>query len=176
MEPYTAQEYQERKEMREKLGLHFLESIPEKGDLDQLIRKGMTSTEIEKVLGKAYMKFDSLDEDRNFHWHYSLAPEKRPENPHQKVNQADLKALLSMSQLVGLAKNIDGEEGAKGADKLFLSTDCDLMRALAQHFPEVKELCKKADKGKVSGGALNDALSPYQTGDQPLPKTEQLKK
>jgi hypothetical protein len=50
--PFTQQEYQQNKEMRERMGIFHIEAIPSKEELDQILRKGMSHAEVLEELGR----------------------------------------------------------------------------------------------------------------------------
>jgi hypothetical protein len=57
-------------------------------------------------------------------------------------------------------------EPNKNAD---VSADCDILRVLSHHLPEVKKLRQSATNGRIAIATLNETLSPYSNGEKPLP-------
>ena len=84
-------------------------------------------------------------------------------DPFQSVNEGDLWDLLSIT--LSTCGAFQGEDGTKFA----VDADCDLMRVLAHHFPEVAELRDHAGGGYVTIGDLEQAVMPYADGAKPLP-------
>lgn len=78
--PFTEEEYQARKALRERSGIFHLESIPSKEDLDKLLRKGMKREEVLKIFGKPF-SVSGASHEEHFHLWYLIAPEKRPQDP-----------------------------------------------------------------------------------------------
>lgn len=77
--PFTEEEYEARKTMREKMGIFYLESVPSEDELNRVLRKGMGRDEVVKIFGKPYITSDHEDHG-TFYLLYLIAPEKRPEN------------------------------------------------------------------------------------------------
>ncbi|WP_411846740.1 outer membrane protein assembly factor BamE [Roseibacillus persicicus] len=82
--PFTEEEYQANKAMREKVGIFHIDSVPTEEDLNKVLRKGMARDEVLKLFGKPYMASDK-PHDNDFYFIYTVAPEKRPENPKRKA-------------------------------------------------------------------------------------------
>ena len=82
--PFTEEEYQANKAMREKVGIFHIESVPTEEDLNKVLRKGMARDEVLKLFGKPYLASDEPHDD-DFYFIYTVAPEKRPENPKRKA-------------------------------------------------------------------------------------------
>lgn len=77
--PFTEQEYQANKTLREKMGIFHIELVPTEEDLNKVFRKGMNRDEVVTLFGKPYMASDKPHDD-NFYFIYQIAPEKRPDN------------------------------------------------------------------------------------------------
>jgi outer membrane protein assembly factor BamE (lipoprotein component of BamABCDE complex) len=82
--PFTEEEYQANKAMREKMGLYHIESVPTEQELNKVLNKGMGREEVFKLFGKPYMASDKPHDD-DFYFIYQIAPEKRPDNPKREV-------------------------------------------------------------------------------------------
>ena len=82
--PFTEEEYQANKAMREKMGIFQIDAVPTIEDLNKVLRKGMTGKEVLKIFGKPYLASDKPHDD-NFDFIYHIAPEKRPDNPKRKM-------------------------------------------------------------------------------------------
>lgn len=81
----------------------------------------------------------------------------------QSLNQRDISDLLTSTlQVAGLCMLPD----SKIKD---LDADCDIMRILGLHFPEVAELRARAESRRIPGADLDAALMPYLNGEKELP-------
>jgi hypothetical protein len=110
-----------------------------------------------RALKAIYPKIDFSDENMDLVGFFEGI---KIENPRQKITVADLGDLLSLVSLFSNAPDIQ-----KGD----VSSACDVMRALAHHFPEVEELRRKARQGRVPIAPLTQSLSPYFTGEKLWP-------
>lgn len=82
--PFTEQEYQRNKAMRERMGIFHIETVPSKKDLGKILRKGMSHAEVLELLGRPHLG-PAKPEDGDFSLTYTIAPEKRPGNPERKM-------------------------------------------------------------------------------------------
>jgi len=82
-------------------------------------------------------------------------------NIRQELNITDLQQLLSLTITVS-----SSDEGAE--TEQWISTQCDFMKILALHFPEVEDLVDGTAGDKVTLKSLGTAVSPYATGDKSL--------
>jgi outer membrane protein assembly factor BamE (lipoprotein component of BamABCDE complex) len=96
--PFTEEEYQANKSMREKMGLFHIDSVPTEDELNKILRKGMGRNEVFKLFGKPYMASDKPHDD-NFYLIYQIAPEKRPDNPKREMLPDGFKADFSDGKL-----------------------------------------------------------------------------
>lgn len=80
---YTAAEYEAIKKSREAEGVHYLDRLYTKGELEALIHIGMSEGEVEKLFGKPWA---AHSEGMPHEWAYMLAPEKQPLNPTPHVD------------------------------------------------------------------------------------------
>ena len=111
-----------------------------------------------RVLKTTYPKIDFPDENMDLVGFFEGI---KIENPRQKITIADLGDLLSLASMVSETPDIN--------KKTDVSADCDVIRTLAHHFPEIEELRKKANQGRVPLSPLAQALSPYLMGEKRLP-------
>jgi hypothetical protein len=236
-EPYTEEEYLERKANREKVGIFYVEWIPSEKELDRQLKLGMTQDEVIELFGKPTMG-SVQDGEPHSRLSYRLAPEKIADNPerkmlpvsieveftdgkvtdwshswstasrelkvkgpapepgiltmilpdmdmsdedadftdyfeavivpdpNQKVNETDLNQLASLGYMMKNA--IASSDG----DKPTVSANCDLMREMVRHFPELRKLREEAVKGRVDVEEMSKALEPYVFGEKagPIPK------
>lgn len=96
--PFTDEEYEARKTMREKMGIFYLESVPSEDELNSVLRKGMGREEVVKIFGKPHITSDHEDH-RTFYLLYLIAPEKRPENWKLEMLPNGFKANFSDGKL-----------------------------------------------------------------------------
>ena len=233
--PFTEEEYQQIKANREQMGIYHLESVPSKEDLDAKLQKGMDREAVIALFGQPYLMSGKPDDD-TFRMSYRIAPEKREENPEDKMlndgfmvvfsegkvatwdfsssnmrrerkivgrmrgllvasfpkvdfssDDVDLIGMLEgikipnvrqqlnsidLHELLGVAMVTHGWVNLEGKEEPHISTQCDLMKILALHFPEVQDLVEGAVDGKVTAKSLGAALSPYALEGKPLPEVE----
>ena len=83
-------------------------------------------------------------------------------NIRQELNLTDLQQLLSLATMTS--------NWGEGTEKeSWISIQCDFMKILTLHFPEVEDLVDGTTGEKVTLKSLRTAMSPYATGDKPLP-------
>jgi len=82
--PFSEEEYQQRKAMREKMGIFHLDSLPGEEELNGVLRKGVTREEVVGRFGAPFMTLENAQPE-DFSLFYHLAPEKRPENPKHEM-------------------------------------------------------------------------------------------
>lgn len=229
--PYTEEECQELKLGREQIGVHYLDEIPSKEELDKQFKKGMSEEQVVGVLGKPSLRMEL--EGGFLRLVYDCAPERLPLNPNgemrpigvsvhfdadsqtyrswsystgneprkrkvvgrpepllrvvipkldysdpeldfsvliegmtipdltQKVNHTDLYKVLGMIEMVSTGL----DEGSRKV----LSSDCDIVKFLAQYLPEFEQAIDKAENGKVKIEDLKEAGHPYMWDSKPLP-------
>ncbi len=119
--PFTEEEYQANKSMREKMGLFHIDSVPTEDELNKILRKGMGRDEVFKLFGKPYMASDKPHDD-NFYLIYQIAPEKRPDNPKREMLPDGFKADFSdgkLSRWSHTYSNAPREEKAKKGQSNF---------------------------------------------------------
>ena len=80
---YTDKEYEALKLEREKIGIHYLDQIPNKEELDQRLKPGMSETDVTAVMGPA--KHTLCDDAKQVtELCYELAPERRGESQEMR--------------------------------------------------------------------------------------------
>ena len=229
--PFSEEEYQAKKAMREKMGIYQIDSVPTEEGLKKLLRKGMRPDDVLKLFGKPYITSDEPHDD-DFFFLYMVAPEKRAENPKRKAlpdgfkvdfdngkvagwshtystaaraekvvgrPEPTLKAILpdldlaaddldlvafvegivvpdpeqsvnkrDLGDLISVTMMLSGilDEDAK---QRTLDANCDYMKTLAHHFPDIAALRRSAKDGRVAIEALNATLAPYAYGAKELP-------
>ncbi len=82
--PFTEEEYQRNKAVREGMGIFHIDVLPSEDELDKILRKGMSHAEVIKAFGNPSMGARK-PADEDFFLFYRVAPEKRPENPRRKI-------------------------------------------------------------------------------------------
>jgi outer membrane protein assembly factor BamE (lipoprotein component of BamABCDE complex) len=96
--PFTEEEYQANKAMREKMGHFHIDSVPTEEELNKVLRKGMGRDEVLKLFGKPYMASEKPHAD-NIYLIYQIAPEKRPDNPRREMLPNGFKVDFSNGKL-----------------------------------------------------------------------------
>ncbi len=97
--PYSEEEYQQRKAMREKMGIFHLDSLPGDEELNGVLRKGITREEVVGRFGEPSMTLEKTRPE-DFSLFYHLAPEKRPENPKHEMLPDGFKVDFAEGKLV----------------------------------------------------------------------------
>lgn len=116
---FTEEEYQNKKAMREKMGIFHLDSVPTEEDLNKVLRKGMSRDEVLSLFGKPYMATDKRGDD-DFFFIYQIAPEKRPDNPKREMLPDGFKADFADGKLSSwslIESNASREEKVAGREE-----------------------------------------------------------
>ncbi len=110
------------------------------------------------LLRGVFPEIDLADEDLDFVvWVEGI----RIPDLNQAVSQSDLAALLGMLFSV----NITGAAGKEDT----IRADCDVLRILGEHVPELAELTAAAKGGRIPLSALRAELRPFILGGKPIP-------
>ena len=165
--PFTEEEYQANKAMREKMGIFHIESVPTEEELDKVLRKGMGRDEVLKLFGKPYLASDK-PHDKDFYFIYKIAPEKRSDNPERTVLRDGFKADFSDGKLSWWShtySNVPREEKVVGREEPtlrailpeidFSSGDLDLVAYVEGIVvPDPKQIVNQRDLGELIAMAL----------------------
>jgi hypothetical protein len=82
--PFTEEEYQQKKDAREKMGLYFLDRLPSEEELDAKLKDGTSVADVVEAFGKPSHSSGKPDQGE-FSLLYQIAPEKRPEKRGQEI-------------------------------------------------------------------------------------------
>jgi hypothetical protein len=111
-----------------------------------------------RVLKATFPKVDLSDEKLDW---VGFFEEIKIENPRQKITLGDLWDLVGIVDLT--SKALEPNQKAN------VSADCDVLRILSHHLPEVEKLRQSATNGRIPIATLNETLSPYFNGEKLLP-------
>lgn len=87
----------------------------------------------------------------------------------ERIKIADPKAnanVRDFGELVRSAVDLANEIRVNPKAKKDISSTCDVVQAMAHHFPDVGPVVKKADGGQISIASLHQAMLPYILGDK----------
>ncbi len=98
--PFSEEEYQQTKAMRERIGIFHLEKVPSEEELAAALREGMSQAEVVAVFGRPYFGPGKVPK-ADFELTYSVAPEKCPDNPKREGIPDGFKADFVGGKLVG---------------------------------------------------------------------------
>ncbi|MCU0795514.1 MAG: hypothetical protein MUF31_06210 [Akkermansiaceae bacterium] len=96
--PYTEEEYRELKVFRERIGIHYIDTLPLEDDLKKQLRQGITPEKVAEIFGKPTHRSERAGNDP-FYWIYDLAPERLPENPKREMIPSGIKVDFSEGKL-----------------------------------------------------------------------------
>ena len=227
---HTDDEYQQLVREREKMGLHYMDRLYTKEELDEILSPGMLPAEIIATFGKPHkiarmedggetMEFETapekfpltkvhrmdsfvvrFDQGRLTSWKPYIwskrtrAPKPRQTSPRPsnlvvKIPPSDMSSedfeFISFVESYEITLK-DDETGPTRADLIELmnalfslssasdeaegiDSKCDIVSILAMKIPEISELAKANQNGKIPLSALGKVIQPYLFKNKPLP-------